>query len=287
MNCKMRQKIYWIKCIVFFSFLFLTQEIFSKSKLPRVSITVWVHGTHPAKRLFESRFSPIRSQVYAPRGLSLAKDLPEYYNFCQIAKECCRLNPADYNLNHFYLYGWNSAKITSRQRKKAGKELFKDLDKLLSEYKKHYKQIDLRLVGFSHGGNVILNCLSNMPFEHRDIETEVVLIATPIQESTRWYANTPYVNRVYSLYSDRDWIQRIDVQKFHQDAPKNTPLLSGRTFEEFDKVIQVNFKFNGKSVGHIGYRPVMKYVPDILQEIDKQVERTQSRRHIGLNFKTK
>jgi len=254
------------------------------AKLPAVTVTVWVHGTHPAKRLLESRFSPIRSQVYVPAGLSLAKDLPMHYNFCEIAQECNKRNPEEYGLNNFYTFGWNSAKITSRQRKKVGNQLYQDLDSLLVNYKKKYRSVKLRLIGFSHGGNVILNCMSHLPFSCKGIETEVVLIATPIQESNKWYVNTPYVKRVYSLYSDGDWIQRIDMQKLHQDAPSNTPLLSGRKFTDSDQVIQVNFRFNGKAIGHIKYRSVMKYIPDILRQINDQIDSNVTKKHMGLNF---
>lgn len=271
-------------CILFYAFDVSCKV---KTKLPKATVTVWVHGTHPVKRLLESKYSPMRSQVYAPMGLSLAKDLPKNYNFYNIAVESSRLSPEKYPLDHFYLFGWNSAKITSKQRKKAGRQLFEELDTLLSEYKKRYKVVELRLIGFSHGGNVILNCISNLPFSCKDIAIEVALVATPIQEATRWYANSPYVNKVYSLYSDADWIQRIDMQKFHKDAPKQTPFLSSRIFEDFDRVIQVNFKFNGKSIGHIGYRPVMKYIADILQQIDSQADATKKHQHIGLNFTTK
>ena len=255
-----------------------------KAKLPKVAITVWVHGTHPAKALLESKYSPIRSQVYVPIGLSLAKDLPSHYNFYEIAKECNALNPEEYGLNDFYVFGWNSSKITSRQRKKVGRKLFEDINDLLLQYKKKYKEISLRLVGFSHGGNVLLNCMSHLPFNCLNVTTEAILIATPIQESTRWYVNTPYINKVYSLYSDKDWIQRIDVQRFHKDAPKGTPWLSSRKFQDFDRVIQVNFKFNGKSIGHIGYRPVMKHIPDILEQINEKVDSSRRQDHIHLNF---
>lgn len=276
-------KIYWYS---FFCCIFLVDVSRAKphSKLPKTVVTVWVHGTHPAKRLLESKISPIRSQVSVPAGLSLAKDAPEHYYFHNIAQECYKKDPEEYNIENFYTFGWNSAKITSRQRKKVGKELFNDIEQLLKKYKEKYKIVQLRLIGFSHGGNVILNCMSHLPFACKDIETEAILIATPIQESNRWYVNTPYVNRVYSLYSDKDWIQRIDVQKFHRDAPRHTPLLSGRRFANTDRVIQVNFRFNGKAIGHIGFRPVMKYIPDIIRKIKEQLDTEQNRKHIGLNF---
>lgn len=257
-----------------------------KTKLPCVNVTVWVHGTHPAKKLLESKFSPMRSQVYVPAGLSLACEQPSHYNFATIAQECHKRNPEEYNLDNFYTFGWNSAKINPAQRQKAGKQLYHELENLIKIYKQKYSVIKLKIIGFSHGGNVILNCLSHLPFSYKDVLTDVVLIATPIQESTRWYANTPYVNKVYSLYSDGDWIQRIDMQKFHRNAPKNTPVLSGRTFKEFDRVMQVNFRFNGKAIGHIKYRSVMKYIPDIVRQIDEQIASNPSRRHMGLNFVT-
>lgn len=249
------------------------------------TVTVWVHGTHPVKRLATCKMSPLRKQMYAPEGLSLADELPENYYFRSIASQCDQKDHVAYPLEHFYLFGWNSAKVTSKQRRKAGENLYKELSRLLSQYHKKYRKINLRLIGFSHGGNVILNCINCLPFKTRDIKTEVILLATPIQESTRLYVNSPYIHKVYSFYSDGDWIQRVDIQKLHNDAPRHSPFWSKRTFADTDNVIQIKLTVNGKKIGHLQYRNLMHHLPELMKQVNTMLnDEDSTQKHVDVDF---
>lgn len=269
------------KKIIWFSLSFFSQS-YAQSE---VTINVWVHGTYPALKLLAHKHSPFRSWIYVPHGLSLAKELPYHYYFRQLAYECQARDKQEYCVDHFYTYGWHSSTIRPQKRKVEGEKLYQSLCKLMKKYKQNYDIVKVRLVGVSHGGNVVLHCMSCMPFDCQGVLTEVVLLATPVQESTRSYVNNHAAKRVYSFYSDADWMQCLDIQKLHSDAPKNCSFWSNRTFDNADRVVQVRLKIDGHFIGHGRYRSIVKYLPRILQQVDQRVQH-KDKAHITLDFKT-
>ncbi len=235
-----------------------------------VDVTVWVHGTYPALKVLRAKWCPVKPKIYVEEGLSLAKNLPHNYYFCRLVESLHDLNPELYNLNHIYTYGWHSSNVSPKQRIKEGKKLYEAIENLLLDYKKKYDDIRLRIVGFSHGGNVILNMITHLPFKKITVPIEVVLLATPVQESTREFINNPHIHKAYSVYSKGDWLQRIDIQRFHYNCPKGAPFLSSRVFKDTDKIKQICLTINGKKIGHARYRSILKYLPDMMLQIDKK-----------------
>ncbi|MBI2353168.1 hypothetical protein HYV11_02920 [Candidatus Dependentiae bacterium] len=250
-------------------------------------INVWVHGTYPALNLLTSKKLPFRSWVYVKNGISLAKELPENYYFHQLAKSCHSFDSEQFNIDTFYTYGWYSSKMRPGHRKVEGEKLFQSLSLLLEEYKKQHETIILRLIGFSHGGNVVLHAVSHLPFAIDGVTVNVVLLATPIQESSCYFVNNSCIHRVYSFYSDADWIQRIDAQIFHHDAPHGCPVWSCRRFKNTEEVLQVRLKIDDKFIGHSTYRSYVKYLPEMLRIVNEYVGDKKKKGHILLNFKTK
>lgn len=271
-----------IKSIMFFSF---ASTVVSCAKSD-VTITVWVHGTYPVLNILTSKHSPFRSWIYVEPGISLAKNLPSDYYFNQLAYECHKRNSEHYHKNHFYTYGWYSSKVRPAHRRMEGEKLFNALTKLLKDYKTKYDTITVRLIGVSHGGNVVLHCVRCMPLLVEGVDVEIVLLGTPIQESTRDFVNKPCLKKAYSFYSDIDWIQRIDMQKCHSDAPQKCPVWSRRTFKDSDRVIQVRLKINGQFIGHGKYRSIVKYLPEMLKFVDDYVGLDEDRASVMLDFKT-
>lgn len=250
-----------------------------------VNITVWVHGTYPALSLLTAQWSPIRKMVYVEPGLSLAQRLPDSYYFSQLARTISAQDPIEYDLQHFYVYGWHSSNVRPGHRIAEGAILYHKLNKLIKKYKKQqHEEINIRCVGFSHGGNVILNMLSHLPFKIDGVKLEVVLFGTPVQESTRHYINCCHVHKAYSFYSQGDWIQKIDVQKFHHNCPKDAPFLSQRTFLDGDNVYQICLTINGKKIGHMKYRYIMHHLPKMLAMVNQLCMQTDAK-YLNLDYK--
>jgi hypothetical protein len=266
-------------------YIYIILAIFSILKLQAVDITVWVHGTYPALSVLRAKWCPVKPRIYVEDGLSLPKKLPQKYYFYKLAQSLHAIDPELYNLDHIYTYGWHSSNVSPRQRIKEGKKLYEAIQELLLEYRKKHKDIKLRIVGFSHGGNVILNMITHLPFKDFCVPIEIVLMGTPVQESTRDFINNPHVNKAYSFYSTGDWIQRVDIQRFHYNCPKGAPFLSNRVFKDTDKVQQVCLTVDGKKIGHARYRSILQYLPDMMCQVEPKVSNCFCDKTLNFDYK--
>jgi hypothetical protein len=265
-----------------FYIILLSLQIFS---LSAVDVTVLVHGSYPALKVLSSSWSPVRHMIYTDHGLSLAKNLPKNYYFYQIAQSFYKANPEVYNINHFYTYGWHSSNLSPQQRIQEGKKLYEALQLLIDQYSKKHQSITINLIGISHGGNVILNMLSHLPFQQENISIECILIGTPVQESTSDFINSPYVSKAYSFYSEGDWVQKLDLQKLHKDCPKNAPIMSQRVFKKTDKIQQICLTVDGRKIGHGEYRHILKYLPDMIHQIEEELVDSYCDRILYFDYK--
>jgi hypothetical protein len=226
----------------------------------------------------------MRKMIYAKPGLSLARELPDRYYFKQLAQSLCLADSEKYQEDHFYVYGWYSSKVRPQMRIEEGRKLYSSLQDLTLKLQTQYGKIYIRCIGFSHGGNVILNMLSNLPFSTPNVELEIVLLGTPIQESTRNFINSPYICRAYSVFSDADWIQKIDAQRFHHNCPTGAPFWSQRCFKPTDNVYQIKLKINGKSIGHLKYRKIMRHLGEVLKQTDCLINQFPDQHMIDVDY---
>ncbi len=253
-------------------------------KCSSVHMTVLVHGTHPARKVLAHPKSPFRRLIYAEPGLHLAKELPKKYYFSKVARSCSEFDQTKYSLDHFYTYGWNSSNLKPMHRYQTGKMLYQAINEQCIAYKTQgFDKIYIQLIGVSHGGNVVLNALQFLPFVDQNVDLEVVLFGTPIQEHTRKFINNSYVARAYSFYSTSDYMQKIDAQRFHKDSPKGVPFFSQRTFLQDDCVMQIQLLVDGAAFHHGKYRPLMLYLPLILQQAE-QILCNKAGAHIVMNI---
>ena len=109
--------------------------------------------------------------------------------------------------NTYYTFGW-SGLLTNSERIKNGQYLIEDIKNELSNFDKMPK---IRLIGYSHGGNIILNMAkfiseNNLPF----IIDETIFLATPVQKENDYLINHPVFKKIYNFYSTSDVAQRAD-----------------------------------------------------------------------------
>lgn len=248
----------------------VSAELSNSETIAHHTITVFVHGTSIARRMMN--MSPLRPNLYCPQGLTLAKELPQEYRYHQIAKSCAELNNKLYPFDNFYIFGWRSESFNHRVRMKGAANLMKSLQKVVTEYYQKYKISPcVRIIGFSHGGNVVLNS-ANFPalqVNNKPVDVEAWLIATPVQQVNHDLVNHPHFKKVYSVYSKKDWLQRIDPQGIFNKKVRMSHFWSDRTFREDAKCIQVKFTVNSKSISHTSYRSLFKYFPSIHDLIEQ------------------
>ena len=243
------------------------------------SITIFVHGTYLMRKFFQ--FSHYRPLMYCPQGLSLAKNLPTYYHFHRMAKGCMNCDKNSYNMDQFYIFGWKSEHVNDHTRNKAAKELVDQLYAVIFDYYNQHGIVPkVRLLGYSHGGNVVLNMANHLP-HYPDIDMEAWLFGTPVQQVNHNHIYSHCFRKIYSIYSKRDWIQTIDPQGIKN---KNANFWSGKTFEENAPCIQVELTVNGQSIAHDYYNQLFQFFPRMKSLIELQA----GDMHTGLiavNFK--
>ena len=241
------------------------------------AITIFVHGTYPIPRVL--RNSPFRKFMYCPQGLSLAKDLPADYHFYTMAQGCVNLNRDLYSLDQFYVFGWPSEKIYDSVRKQAASDLVKALQIIVTNYYAlHGVQPKIRLIGFSHGGNVILHTANFLTplVQEQLVKTEIWLFATPVQKINHDLINSDNFHKVYSVFSESDWMQRMDPQGLYNQEAGIQNFWSDRMFDENAQCIQINFTVNNQSISHSYYRYIFKYFPTIQKAAEIKSQGLQS-----------
>lgn len=143
------------------------------------------------------------------------------YLFDHITK---KVDPQKDIHNLFYTFGWVGT-ISHKERMRAGKELYDALKNEISRLKSNNIQPKIRVIGYSHGGNVALNLAA---FHEKDKEDhpffvdELILIGTPIQCETDHLITSSLFKKIYNVYSKDDRIQILDCFSYKRFFSKRT-----------------------------------------------------------------
>ncbi len=231
-------------------------------------ITIWVHGTRFIRR-------PLSKSVFhdVPK-LKLAKDVPDDHYLYSIAKTLSKIDPEKFPWNTFYLFGW-SGKLSAQAREEAASSLYRTLSNLAIAYKKRFHTDPvIRMITHSHGGTVVLN-LAKLKKTHTFQIAELILLACPVQKSTRTFINDPLFKKAYAVCSSLDMIQVLAPQfvgsvyrtkKGHERNQMHWPPFSQRTFPINPNLTQVKIKMNGRALfhGEFNSKPFVRILPQII-----------------------
>ncbi len=265
--------------IVFLIFLLpsckksLISEKLARQKIEKVEtlsnheapINIFIHGTlPPVAAAFVNKYD-------APLGLHKGKSLKNAAFLRRIGYVLHEADPENFNIEHFYLFGWSGI-LSFNARKKAAQELYSVLKGAKGP---------ITLIGHSHGGNVALY-LAEVAKENGDdklLIDKAILLASPIQEVTTPYATCGFFKKVISIYSNTDMIQILDPQGLYaetQNVVKNTkpPLFSKRHLPKGDNIIQARILLNKSNPAHIDFtRPkFLKNLPSIISLLEQKLD---------------
>jgi len=257
--------------------LFNLESIATSQATQDHSITIFVHGTYIMRKFLQ--LSPCRSLMYCEQGLSLAKNLPKHYHFHKMAKGCVESDEESYSLDQFYIFGWESEHVNDASRNRFAKILVDQLHSLVVDYYELHNVIPkIRLLGFSHGGNVILRMADHVSkyVKLQNIEIEAWLFGTPVQVITHDLVNSDCFTKIYSIYSKKDWVQRVDPQGMINRKVTKNNFWSNRTFSEDSQCLQIELMVEGKSIKHASYNNIFQHFPKIKKLIEKTYEDTES-----------
>ena len=147
--------------------------------------------------------------------------------------------------NHYYTFGW-SGLLSPTTRYADSIKLLKSLTQELEEhYWKYGIFPKIRLVGYSHGGNVCLNIAAarqnTNPHSAISID-ELILVGVPIQTETDYLATDPIFKKIYHFFSQADRIQRIDFFSFNRVFSRRY-FRNSNNFKVPKKLMQIDLKF--------------------------------------------
>jgi hypothetical protein len=147
--------------------------------------------------------------------------------------------------NHYYTFGWSGLLSPSTRYKDAVKLLQSLTTELQEKYWKQGIYPKIRLVGYSHGGNVCLNIAAAR--QNTDPQSllsidELILVGVPIQTETDYLSNDPIFKKIYHFFSQTDRIQRIDFFSFNRIFSRRY-FRNSNNFRVPKKLMQIDMKF--------------------------------------------
>jgi hypothetical protein len=149
------------------------------------------------------------------------------------------------NDNHYYTFGW-SGLLSPTSRYLDSIRLFKELsNEIKTKFWDNGIVPKIRLIGYSHGGNVCLNFAAarkNTDSSSPISVDELILIGTPIQTETDYLCTDPVFKRIYHVFSCADRIQRIDFFSFNRVFSRRC-FQSNNHFKVPKKLTQIEMKF--------------------------------------------
>jgi pimeloyl-ACP methyl ester carboxylesterase len=150
-----------------------------------------------------------------------------------------------YTKNSYYTFGW-SGLLSPSARYNDSINLLQTLSKELEEnYWKHGIFPKIRLIGYSHGGNVCLNIAAarqNTDPQSSISIDELILVGVPIQTETDYLSNDPIFKKIYHFFSQTDRIQRIDFFSFNRVFSRRY-FRNSNNFRVPNKLMQIDMKF--------------------------------------------
>jgi hypothetical protein len=236
-------------------------------------INVYVHGTMTTfgVRILAKIYPELG---YGQQGVAHINQMPANALFLKDV-DCLQMADAvRFNADHFYTFGWSGA-LNFKKREQAGKQLYDGLVVLLNDYHTKYGYFPkLRIITFSHGGNVALNMVQHLPFiADQQVHLEMLIIACPVQKVTQHLLCSTYIDKMYTIASTRDLLQIADRYTFEK---------KGYFPQRFFCVNQKNCKeirvfVNNRGLAHIDLmRSFVRHIPQVLKNADLWFEQQQS-----------
>jgi pimeloyl-ACP methyl ester carboxylesterase len=228
---------------------------------PNPTITIWIHGT----RFF---YHNLYHGMPYRNNLLHAQHTPLPLTLKRIGETLHKTDPDRFNPAHFYIFSW-SGKLCFLERESAAQALHQELTNLISAYQQAHNCIPrIRIIAHSHGGNVALN-LALRQQQSLNID-ELILLACPVQEKTKYLVQHPMFKKIYALYSALDIVQIIDPQGMYKHRGKSDHLFSKRNFPHREGLAQMKIKVDRRALTHFEFTQsfFLALLPKILRGID-------------------
>jgi|SRR5579859_3387267 len=150
-------------------------------------------------------------------------------------------------INYYYTFGW-SGLLSTKIRYRESRQLYKGLTEELVKIKNEIGVVPkVRIVCFSHGGNVALNLAKvkkDEPYPLCLAVDELIFVGVPVQRETDTLIADDMFKKAYHFYSVADNIQTADFFSFKRFF-SNRKFHKRSTFDIPEKLTQVSLKIEG------------------------------------------
>lgn len=237
-------------------------------------VTILVHGTGTGYKSKVLKFA-----CYCPRGLHKMSDANEHQMGNYYTSKYTILSQSNsdiFDKDHIYNFGW-SGHLGFTLRDQEGALLAQAVEDLVQKYKVEDGQYPyVRIVTFSHGGNVALNMGKYFKTIDHELHIDLIMIAPPVQAATKQLIYSPCFAHVYNIFSDADVIQRIDPQSLYAPVKESNQIFSDRYFVDVPcNCKQARITVKDKPVGHLELvHGLFSYMPTILQTLQNYQDTT-------------
>lgn len=177
------------------------------------------------------RKDPYYHQHHAMQGVGLEKiDLNKIERgagstaFARVYQEISALNAPEEVHNIYYTFGW-SGLLSSKMRYLESEVLYNNLIAELKNYHQEGIFPKVRIIGYSHGGNIALGMGAFYNQQEPLTINELILIGSPVIPDTDHYITSPLFKKKYHFYSTADRVQNLDFFSFNR-------FLSDRSFKK-------------------------------------------------------
>jgi hypothetical protein len=145
-------------------------------------------------------------------------------------------NPSD----EYYAFGW-SGLVSHKLRYLEAGILHQQLGDLLKKLRAEGKNPKVRIISYSHGGNMSIQLgaihVTKSPADQFFVD-ELYLNGTPVQIETDYLINSPIFKKVYNIYSKADCVQKLDFFSFKRFF-SNRKFTNRKNFQLPDKLTQI------------------------------------------------
>ncbi|MBI2344710.1 hypothetical protein HYV10_01405 [Candidatus Dependentiae bacterium] len=264
--------------------------------LPEKWITVFIHGSFSLRphlgirNIFKMLYDTIEESIYY-RSTEINRRDPFFYkNQAMSGLGLHKINIYDLHKNaaapilaasfeeislragypktdEYYTFGW-SGLVSNKLRFLEGAFLYQDLQKIFKKYQNEGYDPRVRLIGYSHGGNLALQLgaiYKTKPDSERFYIDELWLLGTPIQVETDYLINSPIFNKIFNFYSRADKVQTLDFFSFKRFF-SNKKFSKRNNFKIPEKLYQIRIK-------------VTKYESISKKHADKKINDAKSLRY--------
>jgi hypothetical protein len=152
---------------------------------------------------------------------------------------------------HYYTFGW-SGLLSVKQRYQDAKKLFIALEQEVAKFHAQGIYPKIKVIGYSHGGNVVLNlgAVADREFPHSKLSIdEAIFWGMPVQNETDEYVNSPIFKKIYHFYSTGDRVQKLDCFSFKRFFSRRVFKKRGKKLHALPKkLVQIQMKLTRNMV---------------------------------------